>query len=282
MFPTDSVNVIRALEKIPSNIRGIPKFKLAVLNLFSRKGFGYGYFPGNKKILVDLDDITEVPLWLGLYPRDVYQFLESNLSDDSCFVDCGANIGLWSVLALGVTCQKNGLVYSFEPNGKLFERLCSTQKLNRAKSQWQIFNMGLSDRDGKATMHVDKTVHQVSTLNPQEEFSQRMDVDISRLDSIDFKTKVGGIKIDVEGHEYEVLKGACETINTFRPWLVVELNSHYANASSIMDWNVGRLLFEIGYQSTTDHRAEQLGQFCRDVIFYHPDCHDPSTMISFN
>ena len=282
MISTDSVNIIRALEKISSNIRGIPKFKLAILNLFSRKGFGHAYFPGNKKILVDLDNITEIPLWLGLYPRDVHQFLKSNLSDGSCFVDCGANIGLWSVLALSATSEKNGEVYSFEPNGKLFERLCETKNLNRANSQWKIFNMGLSDRVGKATMHVDNAVHQVSTLNPQEEFSERMKIDVSKLDNIHFKRKIDGIKIDVEGHEHEVLKGARDTINACKPWLVVELNSHYADATSVRDWKVGRLLFEIGYKTTADPRTEEQGQFCKDVIFYHPDCHDPQTLTCLN
>ena len=142
--------------------------------------------------------------------------------------------------------------------------------------------MGLPDRDGKATLHGDNAVHQVSTPNPQEEFLQRMDVDVSKLNSIGFKTKVDGIKIDVEGHEYEVLKGACDTINACKPWLVVELNSHYACTTSVRDWEAGRLLFEIGYKTTADHATEELGQFCKDIIFYHHDCHDPQTMICLN
>ena len=76
------------------------------------------------------------------------------------------------------------------------------------------------------------------------------------------------MKIDVEGHELHVIKGAIKTLATHKPWLVVELNNSFYDFQYINQWEVYRLLTGIGYSTNFDMDQNLNHSFCRDIIFY--------------
>ena len=68
-----------------------------------------------------------------------------------------------------------------------------------------------------------------ASIHPENEFneSKKVNVRMEKLDNIQIKN-IGFIKIDVEGHELEVIKGAKETINKYNPILLVEIEKRHS------------------------------------------------------
>ena len=70
---------------------------------------------------------------------------------------------------------------------------------------------------GKATVHIQ---------NNFQNF-EKFKIKTKKLDEINFKNQISFIKIDVEGHEKEVIEGGINTIKKFKPKLLVEIEKKY-------------------------------------------------------
>ena len=144
-------------------------------------------------------------------------------------VDVGANRGLFSHVLSGLSHQ----VYAYEPNPKLARFMRQT-----APSNVQVFQQALSDCSGEATLNIPvmgtHVAHQLASLTQNFRGETRqVQVPVSSLDSA-AHTDVAFVKIDVEGHEREVLEGAVETIREFRPTLLVEIEQRHSG-TPVMD-----------------------------------------------
>tara|TARA_B100001758_G_scaffold190256_1_gene167119 strand:+ start:42 stop:905 length:864 start_codon:yes stop_codon:yes gene_type:complete len=128
---------------------------------------------------------------------------ELNLKSGNVVIDCGANVG---ELYLALEYKNiNVKYYAFEPDIDSFECLKKNIKDND-----NLKNIGLSDRDGNATLYLGTSTGDSS----MEYFGSENEntIEIKRLDSFNFN-KVHLLKIDAEGHELEVLKGASDILN---------------------------------------------------------------------
>ncbi len=141
-------------------------------------------------------------------------------------LDVGANVGM---TALGFSHVNNGAkVVAVEPVPRTFALL---KENTRQASNVVALNFALGKTPGKVTMqgHNDNLsgsfVSDTFHISENNHFSVDVEVktvdqcfDELGLDRIDF------LKIDVEGFELEVLEGAIETINRFKPRVVLEMN----------------------------------------------------------
>ena len=166
------------------------------------------------------------------------------IGKDEVAIDIGAANGSYSyyMARLGGEC------HAFEPNPT------SAALLQRRVPRVCVHGIALSSRKAEATLRVPKvdgftcrgwgTVHATndfSVLPPHE--VETVQVETATLDSFGF-SRVGLIKIDVEGHELEVLRGALSTIEKERPSLLVEAEDrHRPNAFA----SVRELLAPFGY-----------------------------------
>ncbi|SRR6266702_2162311 len=143
-------------------------------------------------------------------------------------LDIGANFGVFTKLFSQLV-GPQGSVVAFEPVPQTFRtlvagverlRLCNVQVINRA----------VSDRLGTALMEVPQYAerkgenlyesHIVNSPHSPNAFSvDTVSIDSLGLSGVDF------IKIDVEGHELEVLHGSRETFKRYHPTLMVEVTS---------------------------------------------------------
>jgi hypothetical protein len=73
-------------------------------------------------------------------------------------------------------------------------------------------------------------------------------VNVVPLDSVAPDAPIGFIKVDVEGHEMQVLRGGLETIRSNRPVLLVEVESHDDRQTRVDD--VVHLLADLGYEAS--------------------------------
>ena len=165
------------------------------------------------------------------------KFLNKVISEgNGCVIDIGANIGKYSKYILD---NSNYNVISFEPLKYSFFELKKLQKIY--KNRFFCFNLALSNKTGKAKIfysrknhhwaNLDYEVNRIALLkdNKKKALCKRNSLDnFYKKNKKIFTKKTKLIKIDVEGHEYEVLKGSKKFINKFRPeYIQIEYNWHH-------------------------------------------------------
>jgi len=145
--------------------------------------------------------------YCGLAEYEDMSFVRDVLKDGDLFVDVGANIGAYSILALG----RGANVIAIEPIPETYSRLRQNIALNGFNDKIETFNIGLGAQKGDLRFSVDMdTVNHV--LEEKEIYSNSLSISVRRLDDILQDRKPLVIKIDVEGFENEVIEGAFKTL----------------------------------------------------------------------
>jgi FkbM family methyltransferase len=147
---------------------------------------------------------------------------------DSRVLDVGANIGM-TAIALSRICTR-GKIVAIEPVRRTFEYL--RQNLTKAGARnVKLVNFALGQSEGSVVMQGHPSNFACSfvadnyTIPANDHFSQR--VSVKRLDDIfsDLSLdRLDFMKIDVEGFELEVLAGAKEILNLYKPIVFLEMN----------------------------------------------------------
>lgn len=134
---------------------------------------------------------------------------------ESVVVDIGANIGNHTLYFANEL--HAGKVISFEAVKNTFEILNANVKLNNLQDKVQVYNLGLSNKRGKAAIGI----YNAGNMGGTSLVEGSGDIELATLDEFELP-KVNFIKIDVEGMEPQVLQGAIETIKRTRPFILVE------------------------------------------------------------
>lgn len=199
--------------------------------------------PGGGRICCDVSIPYEASIWLGLEEELELRTLAGLLRPGDRFVDCGANVGLWTLSAAPLV-GAAGRVWAFEPNpvalGKLRRNLSASGFDNV-----RIVPAAAGRAGGEAFLRCDEE-HNRSELVATAGTATST-VRVVRLDEELAGEKIAGCKIDVEGAELDVLRGAEEILATQHPWLCVELNPEAAGTDVLKSWEVHRFLSRLGY-----------------------------------
>lgn len=163
-----------------------------------------------------------------------FNFLGERLSITGMAIDVGANIGNHSLYFA----DHFKYVVSLEPNPRVFELLCFNSKL---RDNIQPLNIGASDIDGETTLlFTPGNWGGGHLVDKDRDRPDGIPVTLKRLDELDVlgSCSVGLIKIDVEGHELQVLKGAIKILLRSRPVILFEQQpADIAQGSSpAIDW----------------------------------------------
>ena len=192
------------------------------------------------------DDLQRAYYFLN-YGQDLLKVIKDNLKKDSVFIDAGANIGYFSMLAS--TIIKDGRILSFEPASQNYKGLVNNTKQSIIKT----FRIGLSDRKGYARLYNDLGSSGWHSLKGAGRYEK---IKIARLDDLTLGIKkIDLIKIDVERHELEVLKGMKKSLLKYHPIVVCEVDGN-------TEKNVVDFMSSIGYKSK---RLE--GDNTYDILF---------------
>lgn len=212
------------------------------------------------------DSILSRLIYEGFEETEI-AFLRKYLRPSDTFLDVGSNIGLFSLHAAQVI-GSQGKVYSFEPAPKTYSRLIENVNLNGFGNIINCNNLGLSDKKGILTMNISSKGHDAwNTFAPQikEYFDEQISVPVDTLDNfihdnlIDIKD-IALIKVDVEGWEYLVFKGASKTLNNaYSPTLLVEFTEENAFSAGTNCYELYDIIVSYGYNwYTYDAKANQL------------------------
>lgn len=164
-------------------------------------------------IMADWQDAIGGSIGLfGVYDLATTELLWRLIRPGNLVLDIGANIGYMTGLC-SHRAGKNGAVWAFEPNLLLLPRL----RGNISRAQYNnisLFEVGLSDKAGKAKLIIPKAYNNnagIAYVAKQDEIitEEAIEIELRKLDDIiPEKTIVDVMKIDVEGHELSVFKGA--------------------------------------------------------------------------
>ena len=155
------------------------------------------------------------------------------LPEDACCVDVGANAGV--VLRDMVRLAPRGRHVAYEPLPEL------AAELARRFPGVDVRNAAVSDHAGEATFHRVKDRSTRSSLSPLDFAEARLERYTVRLEDLDSSlpddVAPALIKIDVEGAEEQVLRGARATLARHRPTVVLEHNAsarHFGTATPVL------------------------------------------------
>jgi FkbM family methyltransferase len=182
----------------------------------------------------------------GSWEPEVVQSIQKHVLPRTRVLDIGAQSGFYSLL-LSKLVGPGGMVFAFEPLPANFRILEENVRLNNIQNV-MIRREAVSDRSGEISF---KFPHEETSLvaGPTIESDDLGTFQVPSICLDDFVRQTGHsvqfIKMDVEGAETAVLRGAVQTLRTFHPPMIVEL--HY-DPSQKGPHPATLLLEELGYQ----------------------------------
>lgn len=171
-------------------------------------------------------------LYAGFMEYEDMLFLLHALREEDVFVDVGANVGAYTILASRVVGSRT---IAFEPVPRTVERLADQILVNRVESRVEIRPQGVGGAIGQ--LHFTNNHDTVNHVSREGTHAHTTQVEVTTLDAALEGDGSFIVKIDVEGFEYEVLQGAAATLSSSRVLaLIIELNgSSVAYGHSIED-----------------------------------------------
>ena len=167
-------------------------------------------------------------LLYGTFERAELNFVSQYLRPGDSAMDIGANVGIFSVV-MGATVGTQGAVYAFEPVAANVLRLEKNLQKNTLGNV-EVFPLALGASDGELQLRMAIDPAYASLREVEAGFGNGTNVPIQvrRLDGVWEalgSPPISLVKIDVEGAEMDVLRGAMNFLTTCRPTLLVEANS---------------------------------------------------------
>lgn len=160
---------------------------------------------------------------MRLFARNYEQYfddaLKSNIGQSDVVFDVGANVGFYTKSFARLSKK----VFAIEPDPSTVEILKNNLVAEKVDENVEIVNKALGSENGSLKFMSDRPGHVTNGIHK----NGNMEVEVITLDSLCKETGVWPdvVKIDVEGYEYEVLKGSYEALKNAR---VIGIEVHAA------------------------------------------------------
>ena len=167
---------------------------------------------GLKRNINGTDLIKVLPQFRGvseIYEPEVWKHLMAQVKPGDTVADVGAFIGLYTV-ALAKRVGSSGTIVAFEPDPKNFTALKAQVELNGVSKQVDLIQSAVGIQDGSVAFEADKASE--SRISRVLTNSTQM-IECVCLDTIFPDRRLDILKIDVEGYEEDVLKGAVRLLS---------------------------------------------------------------------
>jgi FkbM family methyltransferase len=182
---------------------------------------------------------------LEIYGNREYFLLFSHIPrKGDIIIDCGAYIGLYSIISSKLS-GNDGKIISIEPNPSVFEHLRRNIQLNKIENSI-LLNIALADREGEMEFFIPKVSAAGSTfylehlsLQKVAEFNKMVvkTMTLDKLILMENLNRVNIVKIDVEGAELLVLRGAQNALKSKKiDKLIVEIHKTINPPKEVIDF----------------------------------------------
>lgn len=155
-------------------------------------------------------------------------YIQQVLKSDSVFIDIGTNKGIYLYQA-----EKNissGKIIGFEPNKSL------VNYIKPLFPKVDIYPLAVSSKSGTAVLNIPKKGNGLqdtrASLEAMGEDVEKVEIQMVTLDEFVQEkglSKIDVVKIDVEGHEFDTIKGCVNILQTIKPTFIIEIELRHAH-----------------------------------------------------
>lgn len=192
-----------------------------------------------------------------------YALIPKYLQAGHTFVDIGTAIGTYSLLASSIV-GENGKVISYEADELVRNYLRKHIAWNKFEKTITIRDICCFSHTGEITFHIsENNIGGEASILPLEGFKAKkiacttLDDDLRKYD-----IKPNFIKIDVEGAEWDVLKGSVETLKKHKPLMLISLHPNLLEKQNITESNILDWLTNMNYNHDIVERDYETHVFC--------------------
>lgn len=234
-------------------IKGMPKILWYCRRLFLRKDSLYKVY---NNLTIKIDPETNFH-WLNVVNYGGYEavlLFEKYLRPGDIYVDIGANYGYMSINAKKLV-GPNGRVIAVEPEPRAAGLLKFNAGLNN--SEIEIVQKAISDSEGKASFNVatETGLSRMDNLKKNTfgmELAERIEVQKTTLDKLAVELAPDKdlrlVKIDVEGHELSILRGASSVLAKGKTIFMLEINHGALSQNDLTLKDIAEFFISRGYK----------------------------------
>jgi len=232
------MNKLKILQKIPKPILNFFA-KNKFLRPISRKLYESFFSKTNrivelphlgKNVIMDINPLYFKGFILGTHEPNVMNVLNQTLKDDMFVIEIGSHIGYFS-LYLSYKLKNKGKLILFECSPGVAKLLKRNLKLNNFDTFTKVEEMAVSDQNSTIDLYItdneEGATH--SLIGGLAGKGSKIEIQTITLDNYfiknDINTKVDFIKIDAEGAEGLILRGAKDIIEKYKPLILIEMHT---------------------------------------------------------
>lgn len=176
-----------------------------------------------------------------LFEKFILSYVRQFIDPTKNILDVGANIGVHSVVYSNYL--TTGQVYAFEPQKVVYDILLQNIDINNCPNV-TTFNIGLSDTSSTLFMNAyydGKENQGAFSICNETEHMKGIYIECKKADDLNLQN-IGYVKIDVEGHELQTLKGMKNILIQNKPAILIEVHETSPTKAEVF-----LLLEEVGY-----------------------------------
>jgi FkbM family methyltransferase len=183
-----------------------------------------------------------------IYDKEIYLEAKKFIKSKSIVIDVGANFGQLSILFSKL---KNVEVHSFEASKFIFNILKKNIDVNKANVIG--YNLALSDNKHEKIYEPKIRFKDCSTygayplINSKNDLKNQNRISTNKLDNINFKKKISFIKIDTQGMDLKVMRGAKRIITQNQCPIIFEYEEDLEKKNGNTFQDVVNFVKEINY-----------------------------------
>lgn len=176
------------------------------------------------------------------------RYLMNSLKPGNVIIDIGAALGQYTLCTAKLV-GDSGKVFSFEPTSHSFKTLLHNLELNNVHNV-HAFHLALTDQEGTVRLHHNSDPSRNSIGAIEDTPMTYEEVTTCTLDKILIEhaiDRIDFIKLDVEGAEELVLRGAEQHLERWRPQVLFEMNGKGTGPLGLSSDGVWKLFSNLGY-----------------------------------
>ncbi len=210
------------------------------------------------------------------YESENFSFLKSCCKEGAVILDIGAHIGLFSAIAAKLAGSR-GRVFAFEPAPNTTPVLHQTIRINKLAHLIEPVNQAMGKDTGKITFFIsDEEADNSNSLVSYKDDRKLngVEVEVNTIDNFIGEkklTKVDFIKIDVEGAEYDTLRGGGEVFKKLRPCFILAIHPEPIEKKGDKLEDIYDLLVQLNYNIVYNNKPISKIDFCnnKELIDLH-------------
>lgn len=240
-------SLLAKLTRKKKNFRSKYFFRSYLLNSPSISGVETINLRGIKFELNTSDFVDKYLFVTGEYEPDVTDFILNNLKKGDVFMDIGANIGYFSILA-SKRVGNSGEIYAYEPNPVTLNRLKRNISINQIENIY-VKPFAVSNSRESINFYIPKFKNSGMSSLRGIENSKVVKVNTIILDDrLNQLPKIKLIKLDIEGAEHLAISGMVKLLRRDKPMLLLELTDEFLKEFDSSAFKLLQFLSSFGYR----------------------------------